>query len=232
MGEPAAAVLVHGLWHDGRCWEAVGAELDRRGLTWVAAELPLTDLAADTAAAGAAIDAVGGPVVLVGHSYGGAVVTGAGTHPLVRELVYVAAFQLDDGESVSRAVPGEEFPPTRLGDALRLDGARVALDPALVGELLHHDVAPEIAEQAAGHLRPVDRSVFRGVPEQIAWRTVPSTYVVCTQDRVVHPDLQRAMARRATRAVEWACGHVPLLSRPDELADLVAERARTAASSS
>ncbi|MGD9526893.1 alpha/beta fold hydrolase [Pseudonocardia sp.] len=229
MGEPAGAVLVHGLWHDGGCWDAVRTALDERGITSTAAELPLTGLEADTAATRAAIDAVGGPVVLLGHSYGGAVVTGAGTHPLVRELVYVAAFQLDEGESVSRAVPGEEFPPTRLGDALRIDGAQVALDPALVGELLYQDVAPEIAARAAQHLRPVDRSVFRGVPAQIAWRTVESTYVVCAQDRAVHPELQRAMARRATRTVEWECGHFPLLSRPDELADLVAARARAAA---
>lgn len=231
MAEPAGAVLVHGLWHDERCWDAVRAALDERGVASVAAHLPLTDLDADTAAAREAVDALGGPAVLVGHSYGGAVATGAGTHPLVRELVYVAAFQLDEGESVGRTLPDEEFPQTRLGEALRFDGSAVTLDTGLVGELLYHDVAPDLADAATQMLRPVDRSVFRGVPREIAWRTVPSTYLVCAQDRVVHPELQRAMARRATRTVEWDSGHCPLLSRPDELAELVVlttQRARAA----
>ena len=226
MSDPApGAVLVHGLWHGAWCWDAVRAALAEDGVDSVAVELPLTDLAADTRAARAALDAFGRSAVLVGHSYGGAVVTAAGVHPLVRELVYLAAFQLDEGESVGRT-RFADLPDTRLGEALRVSGDEVALDPVLGPQLLYRDGPADLAAAAAARLRPVGRAVFRGVPEAVAWRSVPSTYAVCTADEVVHPDRQRAMARRATRSVQWACGHSPLLTRPGAVAELIAERVR------
>jgi pimeloyl-ACP methyl ester carboxylesterase len=221
---PAGAVLVHGLWHGAWCWDAVRAALTDRRVDSVAVELPLTDLAADTAVVQDALDRFGRPAVLVGHSYGGAVITAAGIHPLVRHLVYVAAFQLDEGETVSRALPGTPFPQTRLAEALRVSGDEVGLDPDLGARLRYGDAPADVAAAAVARLRPVARSVFRGVPPVIAWRTVPSTYVVCADDEVVHPELQRAMARRATQRLEWPGGHSPAAARPELVADLVADR--------
>jgi pimeloyl-ACP methyl ester carboxylesterase len=227
-GAPGA-VLVHGLWHGAWCWDGVRAALAERGIDSLAVELPLTDLAADTAAAEEALDRFGRPAVLVGHSYGGAVVTAAGTHPLVRELVYVAAFQLDEGESVSRTRVGEGLPETRLGEAMRVAGDEVGVDPDLGPRLLYGDAPDDVRTAAAARLRPVGRALFRGVPAEIAWRSTPSTYVVCTGDEAVHPLLQRAMAARATRVVEWPGGHSPAATRPGAVADLVAGRVRAVA---
>jgi pimeloyl-ACP methyl ester carboxylesterase len=222
------AVLVHGLWHGATTWDRVRAALDERGISSVAVHLPLTDLAADVRATTEALETFGRPAVLVGHSYGGAVITAAGRHPHVVELIYIAAFLLDRGESVSRNLPGEEYPDTRLNEVLRLslETDEVDLHPTLGPALLYRDVPADVAAEAAEALRPVHRKVFRGVVTQTAWRSVPSTYVVCAHDEVVHPDRQRAMARRATRRLEWPCGHSPALSRPEVVADLIAERIR------
>lgn len=130
---------------------------------------------------------------------------------------------------MSRTRAGRGLPDTRLPEAMRVSGDEVDLDPELGPALPYNDADPEVAAACAARLRPVHRLLFRGVPEEIAWRSRPSTYVVCARDEVVHPDLQRAMAARATRSVEWPCGHSPALTRPDAVAQLVAERARSAA---
>jgi len=101
------------------------------------------------------------------------------------------------------------------------DGEVVTLDPGLAAELLYGDAPEQIATAAVGRLRPVRRAVFRGVPEQIGWRHRPSTYVVCTDDLMVHPDLERAMAERATTRQEWPGGHSPMMTRPGAVADLI-----------
>lgn len=218
------ALLVHGLWHGAWSWDAVRAALAERGIHSAGVELPLMDLAADVQATRDALDDLGRSAVLVGHSYGGAVITAAGDHPLVRELIYLAAFQLDEGESISRTRPGRDLPDTRLPEAMRITGDDIGLDSELGPALIYSDASPDVAAAAAVRLRPVHRLVFRGVPEVIAWRRVPSTYVVCVEDQVVHPELQRAMAARATRTVEWPCGHSPITTRPEAVADLIAAR--------
>jgi pimeloyl-ACP methyl ester carboxylesterase len=223
MSARPAVVLVHGLWHDAWCWERVVPELETAGFDVTAVHLPLTTLDDDVAEVGRALDGLDRPALLVGHSYGGAVVTAAGTHPAVCGLLYIAAYQLDEGESVSRTVPGRELPDTRLRAAMVLDAERgvVGLDPALGPALLYHDADDSVASAAAARLRPVAREVFRGIPRAIAWRAKPSTYLICGADQVVHPARQRAMAERADIRMEWGCGHSPALTRPAELAELI-----------
>jgi len=217
-------ILVHGLWHGGWVWDAVRRDLDRAGIVSAVVELPMTDLASDIAATTRVIGEFDRSVVLVGHSYGGAVITGAGVHRHVAHLLYLAAFQLAEGESVGRTLPGLGVPPTRLGEAFRFsdDGQLVTLDPGLAAELLYGDAPTEIASAAVSRLRPVRRTVFRGVPERIAWRSRPSTYVICADDRVVNPELERAMAARATTRHEWSGGHSPMVTRPEAVAALIA----------
>ncbi|WP_405181087.1 alpha/beta fold hydrolase [Nocardia sp. NBC_01377] len=228
VSDTAGAVLVHGLWHGAWCWDAVVAALESRGIDTVAVELPMTELADDIAATRAALDRFARPAVLVGHSYGGAVITEAGAHPLVRELMYIAAYQLDSGESISRTLPDRGLPDSRIGEAMRLDteNGEVSLDPALGPGLLYSDAHTAVAARSAAKLRPVSRLLFRGVPHAISWHRVPSTYVVCTADEVVHPELQRAMAGRATYRVDWDGGHSPALTRPNTVADLIESRIR------
>ena len=169
------AVLVHGLWHGAWAWDGVRARLEAAGVPSAAVELPLTSLEDDVAATVATLDRFGKPAVLVGHSYGGAVVTAAGGHPQVTHLLYLAAFALAEGESVGRALPDRDIPPTGLGDALRFsaDGQQVSVDPALADDLFYADAPAVAAAAAVARLRPVHRSVFRGVPATIAWRRGP-----------------------------------------------------------
>ena len=195
-GRCSSTGCCNGAW----AWDGVRARLEAAGVPSAAVELPMTSLEDDVAATVAELDRFGKPAVLVGHSYGGAVVTAAGEHPQVRHLLYLAAFALAEGESVSRALPDRDIPPTGLGEALRFsaDGQQVSVDPALAVDLFYADAPAVAAAAAVARLRPVHRSLFRGVPATIAWRSRPSTYVVCADDRTVHPDLQRAMAERAT----------------------------------
>jgi pimeloyl-ACP methyl ester carboxylesterase len=222
-------VLVHGLWHGSWVWDGVRKHLDAAGVASVAVDLPLTSLDDDVAATAAGLAAFGRPAVLVGHSYGGAVITAAGVHPAVRRLVYLAAFQLDAGESVNRVLPDRNLPETRLGEALLVHGDLVELAPRLGAELMYPDAEPAVADAAMARIRPVERAVFRGVPAAFAWHTTPSTYAISAHDLVVHPDLQRAMAERATTTVEWPCGHSSPVVRPGEVAELIIESIRLSA---
>ncbi len=222
-----AVVLVHGLWHGSWAWQEVLTALDAAGVRAVAVDLPMTDLAADVAEVRRVLDRVGQPVVLVGHSYGGAVITEAGAHDCVRQLVYLAGFPLSDGESVGRTLPDLEIPGTRLGEAMRFsdDGARVHLDPLVAAEIFYDDAPAAVAQACVARLRPVGAAVFSGVPTAFAWRWLPTTYVVSADDRVVHPDLQRAMAARVSRRLEWPGGHSQAATHPQAVADLVASLA-------
>jgi pimeloyl-ACP methyl ester carboxylesterase len=227
VADPSTVVLVHGAWHGAWCWDKVVALLSAAGVPASAVELPLTSLADDVDATRAAIDAVGGPVVLCGHSYGGVVITEAGNHPAVVDLVYLCAFALEEGESAAATASDQHLPSTDLADALRIseDGvASIDLDGARAGFYL--DCAPGDADAAVARLRPMSFSCFTDAVTTAAWRDRPSTYVVCGDDRAVHPDMQRFLAKRCTTSVEWATGHSPFVSHPELVADLLTGLAR------
>ena len=212
-------VLTHGAFHGSWCFEPLVAELEARGVTTALVDLPLTDLTEDAAAVTAVLDAIDGPVILLGHSYGGAVVTVAGNHPTVERLVYLTALGPDAGElgSGGPMTIGEEFLLTmRVGE----DGIPF-IDPELAAQIFYPDIDSDEAAQWATKLRPGNTG-GSVVVEKAAWRSTPSTYVVCTDDPILLVDGQRAVAERmGADVIEIPGDHSPMVARATELADIL-----------
>ncbi|HEY0505872.1 MAG TPA: alpha/beta hydrolase [Lysobacter sp.] len=223
-GAPPTVVLVHGAFADASSWNRVVPILAKWGVHAVAVEAPLTSLADDVAATRRAIDAAPGKVVLVGHSWGGTVITEAGTDDKVSSLVYVAAFAPDVGQNT--ADQGKDHPvPPGLSRLQQRDGL-LWLSEAGARE----DFAPDLRANAARHVfdvqRPIHASAFAEPVAHAAWRGKPSWYVVSRNDRMLAPELQTATARRIGAQVESVgSGHVSPLARPTEVAYAILEAA-------
>lgn len=223
MASQTNIVLVHGAWSDGSSWSKVIPLLQDAGHTVVAVQLPLTSLADDAATTRRALGALPGPVVLVGHSYGGAVVTEAGQGAEnVSGLVYIASFPLEEGESVGD-IQGR-FPSRSGGAGTQQDAeGYTKMDPALYHQNLMADATPAEARVAAAVQHPTHGRCFgdavSGAP---AWKQKPSWYQVSTDDAAVAPDAQRFMAERCgATTVEIATSHIPMAAHPREIADLI-----------
>lgn len=218
-------VLVHGGFVDGSGWEGVYRSLRRKGL-WVSiVQNPTISLADDVAVTRRAIAAQDGPVVLVGHSYGGAVITEAGNDPKVVSLVYIAAFAPDTGESVSTLIknppPGAPVPPI-----LPPQDGYLFLDKAKFAASFAGDVDAEKAAFMADSQVPWGVEALGGTISKAAWRSKPSWYLVATDDRMIPPPAQRIMSKRAGATVVEAAGsHSIYVSKPDAVADLIVKAA-------
>jgi pimeloyl-ACP methyl ester carboxylesterase len=228
-------ILVHGAWHGAWCYAGLQALLDRRGVASLAVDLPghgastlpLGDLHGDAQHVADVIEAWGRPVVLVGHSYGGAVITEAAvrTDPdrqLVRHLVYLAAFAPLAGEGVMGALGSFERRDVALGAAMRMrdDGTSV-LDPDLAAPALYGSCPPELVTASLPRLSPQPMATMVQPVTGDPRATIPSTYVVCTLDQAVHPDHQVAMAARCTHVVTLETDHSPFASMPDATAEVI-----------
>ena len=221
-------VLVHGAWHGAWCWEQVVTRLDGAGRRSVAVDLPSMSsasatLADDIACVCAALDAVDGEALLVGHSYGGVVVTDAGRHPAVAHVAYITAFALESGESANENTLTGGEGVTTLADAIMVGDGVTRVDPDLAVPAFFHDCPPAVARDAANRLRPMSLTAMQGKVEGAAWREKPATYVVCTDDRAIPVPLQRSNAARVGNTLEWPTSHSPFLSRPDLVAGLLLE---------
>jgi pimeloyl-ACP methyl ester carboxylesterase len=224
----STVVLVHGAWHGAWCWEQVVARLDAAGQPSVAVDLPSVSSAAatlhdDAACVRDALDALDGDAVLVGHSYGGGVITEAGVHPAVAHLVYLTAFALEVGESAQENTLAGGEVASELAAAIRVGDGVFTLDADVAVPAFFHDCTPEDARAAVERLRPMSRAALGGHVRAAAWREKPATYVVCTDDRAIPVSLQRSIAARVGSSIDWPTSHSPFLSRPELVADLLLE---------
>jgi pimeloyl-ACP methyl ester carboxylesterase len=216
-------LLVHGAFADGSGWEAVARILDKDGYTVSVAQPPETSYADDIKYTKAAVDAMGGPVVIVGHSYGGSTITEAGNHPSVAALVYIAAFALDEGEScasIEQALPqaSKAFKPDSNGNWW-IEQEHFAADFAA-------DVPPAVSHFMAQSQVPISTDSFTHKVTSPAWKTKPTWYMVAAADRSINPDQERMMAKRANaKTVEVNSSHVAYMSHPKETARLIEEAA-------
>ena len=218
-------VLVHGAWADGSGWEGVYRILTKDGYRVGVVQHPTISLADDVAATRRVVAAQDGPVVLVGHSYGGAVITEAGNDPKVARLVYIAAFAPDRGESISALIkdppPGAPMPPI-----LPPQDGYLLLDREKFPAAFAGDVDAERAAFMADSQLPWGLDALGETIAEPAWRAKPSWYMVTTEDRIIPPAAQRLMAGRAgSTVVEVAGSHAVYVSRPEAVATLIEQAA-------
>jgi pimeloyl-ACP methyl ester carboxylesterase len=219
-------VLVHGGFVDGSGWENVYQILKKDGYNVAIVQHPTISLADDVAATKRVIHAQNGPVILVGHSYGGVVITEAGADPQVIGLVYIAAFAPDKGESVSTLIkdppPGAPVPPI-----LPPQDGYLLLDKSKFPASFAGDVEEEKASFMADSQVPWGMEALNGAISEPAWKSKPSWYLVATDDRMIPPPAQRLMSKRAgSKVVEVAGSHAIYISQPTAIAALIKEAAK------
>jgi pimeloyl-ACP methyl ester carboxylesterase len=230
-------VLVHGAWADSSSWDGVIDRLRQAGYPLVAAADPLEGLDQDSASVASLLRTIKGPIILVGHSYGGAVITNAAAgNPNVKALVYIAAFAPDTGESVGdliakpvahpiAALPLVSYPVVNANGTTDTD---FIIDPAQYQQVFAGDVNSTLAADMAATQRPAASGAVTEDTTQAAWRTIPSWYLVAKQDHAIAPDLERFMAARAhAHTVESDGSHSVMVSHPDTVAQLIETAARS-----
>jgi pimeloyl-ACP methyl ester carboxylesterase len=223
-----SVVFAHGLWADGSCFSKVIPQLQADGHEVVAAQNSLDTLEGDVAAVIRALGRVSSPAILVGHSYGGTVITAAGADNRVAGLVYIAALAPDDDETSQSLI--NKFPTTEVFSHIEVADGRIWLRPGGIGSF-------------AGDLSGEEQKIVwatQGVPAAnlfdqkmagTAWRSKPSCYVVAKNDRTVHPELERFVAKRmGATTVEADSSHVPMLSKPALVVDVIRKAAKAVTS--
>jgi len=223
---PVTVVLVHGAWADASSWNKVIPLLQAKGLTVLSVQNPLTSLADDVNATKRVLATAKGPIVLVGHSWGGTVITEAGNDPNVKALVYVAAFANSDGQSGGDLVGAYPKPPAL---STVVDDGQGFLRQSEAGVI--ENFAPDIPKADAKTLAvtqgPLAASTFGDKVTVAAWRTRPSWYVVSANDRVINPQMERDLAKKLNaKTTVLASSHVSLLSHPAEVAAVIEDAAK------
>jgi pimeloyl-ACP methyl ester carboxylesterase len=222
-------LLIHGAWADGSSWSKVVPLLEAKGLHVVSVQIPLTSFAEDVAATQRAIALEDGPVLLVGHSYGGAVITEAGNDPKVVGLVFVSAVAPDKGESAFGLITSVQTP---IGSELRPDKSGfLKLTPKGISEDFAQDLsAKEIAILTATQV-PTSVAAMKGEVTDPAWKSKPSWYIVAANDRAISPDLEAAQAKKiGATTTTVSSSHVIMLAQPSKVANVIFDAASKAGS--
>jgi pimeloyl-ACP methyl ester carboxylesterase len=227
LSEKPTIIFAHGLWADGSCWSEVIAPLKAEGFNTIAVQNPLTSLEDDVAAVKRALDRADGPAILVGHSWGGFVITAAGTDERVKGLVYVAALGPDTGESVLSAAG--KFEPTLVFSHVAVVDGYIWLNrdalPHFAGDLSEHQQDLVHATQGPANAAMLE-TTLEGAP---AWKTKPSWYVVAQNDETITPAQERFMSSRmGATTIEVSSSHVPMISHPQIVVDLIKAAAEAA----
>jgi len=227
MSKPSI-VFSHGIWADGSCFQKLIPTLQAEGHQVMAAQYGLDTVKADVDATIRTFERVTGPIVLVGHSYGGTVITHAGMDPRVAALVYIAAVAPDETETSQSQQ--DKFPKTDVFKNIDVANGRVWLKPVTGTPCFAGDLSAE--EQGivyATHFAPA-ADLFTQKHDGIAWRSKPSWYIVASEDRTVHPDLERFVAKRmGAKTTELKSSHVPMLSHPKDVLNVIRQAAKSVA---
>jgi pimeloyl-ACP methyl ester carboxylesterase len=213
-------VLVHGVWADGSSWSKVIPILENAGHRVIAVQLPLHSLSDDVATVKRAIDLVGGPTILVGHSYGGFVITNAGyNNQNLTGLVYVSAFGPDEGESTANFVDVAKLPP---GLLVFDSGGYAYINPEMFHQAFVQDANATEAETLAVVQKPAHQSILTEPSGPPAWKQLPTWFEVSESDRIIPPDAQRQFAQRMNATtISLNSSHASLVTHPDEIAQLI-----------
>lgn len=223
MSKNANIMLVHGAWADGSCWSKVILLLQAKGFNVTAAQIPLTSLDNDIEVTRRLLSGQTEPTVLVGHSYGGAVITGAATEtPNVRALVYITAFGLDEGESLESLA--KQGPPSPGSAAIEPDAQGFLwINRTKFHESFAGGATADEASVMAAVQKPLSFAAFAGKESAPAWKSIPSWYLVCTEDHMIPPPAQEFLAKRMNATVRSVpSSHCPFVSHPQEVADIIA----------
>ncbi len=220
--KPVSVVLVHGAFVDGSGWQAVYDILTKDGYEVLIVQNPTTSLEGDVAATNLAIGMAKHPVILVGHSYGGMVITEAGNNPKVRSLVYMAAYAPDASESVETLDKQPTPPEEPKAPLLPPQDGYLFVDPAKFPTAFAADVNPSTTHFMAAAQVPWGLQAVRTPITKAAWKTKPSHYLVTTRDGMIPPTAQRMMAKRTgATTIEIASSHAVMLSKPQEVANFI-----------
>lgn len=217
-------VFVHSLWADGSAWNKVTASLQAEGFPVIAVQNATTSLEDDVAAANRAISRAEGDVILVGHSWGGFVISEAGVLPKVKALVYIAALVPDNGETI--ATLSEKAPATNLAKYLENNDGFITLSKEGVQKAFANDCTPKEQNLIFCTQPPASQTVFAAVAQNAAWKLKPSFYLVAKKDGAINPDLERLMAKRVNATtIEVNASHVPMISNPIAVLEIVKKAA-------